>query len=578
MNVIDFLKKGSGIHIKKENRGKFTDYCGGKVTSACIQKGKNSLDPAVRKRATFAANARKWKHQWGGNIRTQEEVNAINNSNKNKAKGLFKGMISGNILPTMENIGNMIGSAYNGWINPQTTYIAGEPSVLPGRVNMSLYKNAKGILKGPQTDEGFVNFVERLSKGRVKPEFVTKNGKVSPAHYNYVDLKSEVTSKGFVKGNEVTPDLRHSISEEGLTSRIAKPFVYENPITNEAEAAAAKDWLEMMKPKRGGRPVGSKNKPKQPVAKKIEPKYTQSGTSEERFMEGLEYNISKKGKVSTIDKYERAYQKGDARITNSGNTRLKKAQLNQIKMNYNKYPRWERDNFEKVLKNLYRRNRPKSEINSAWKNHYWSLADKYGFYKEGGILKSQEGSKIDPQLISGLANGIMNFATTFTQNKVLDNQAKAQKAQNEQEWAQIVKEIVKQNQLKRAQNFQQWMSDYQQGLTLDNPSQIVENHLGYKQLQDDIISGKQSLKNKNAQIDTQVASEKSNNLIDAFGGLMQIGTTALLNYKPKQNNTSNKGADISSTSFYKPDSSSEIYTTKSGISNTVDDWRKFIGV
>lgn len=33
---IPYFKKGSGIHIKKENRGKFTDYCGGKVTNECI--------------------------------------------------------------------------------------------------------------------------------------------------------------------------------------------------------------------------------------------------------------------------------------------------------------------------------------------------------------------------------------------------------------------------------------------------------------------------------------------------------------------------------------------------------------
>lgn len=56
------LEKGgkNKIHIKKENRGKFTDYCGGKVTSECISKGKNSPNPTIRKRATFAANARKW--------------------------------------------------------------------------------------------------------------------------------------------------------------------------------------------------------------------------------------------------------------------------------------------------------------------------------------------------------------------------------------------------------------------------------------------------------------------------------------------------------------------------------------
>lgn len=55
-------KNGSKIHIKKKNRGKFTDYCGGKVTSECIQKGKNSSNPTIRKRATFAANARRWNH------------------------------------------------------------------------------------------------------------------------------------------------------------------------------------------------------------------------------------------------------------------------------------------------------------------------------------------------------------------------------------------------------------------------------------------------------------------------------------------------------------------------------------
>ena len=66
MNALQFLKNGSGIHIKKKNRGKFTDYCGGQVTQECINKGKHSSNPAVRKRATFAANARKWKHEKGG--------------------------------------------------------------------------------------------------------------------------------------------------------------------------------------------------------------------------------------------------------------------------------------------------------------------------------------------------------------------------------------------------------------------------------------------------------------------------------------------------------------------------------
>ena len=65
---VPYLKKGSGIHIKKKNRGKFTEYCGGEVTDKCIQKAKKSKNPTLRKRATFAQNARGWakKHQDGG--------------------------------------------------------------------------------------------------------------------------------------------------------------------------------------------------------------------------------------------------------------------------------------------------------------------------------------------------------------------------------------------------------------------------------------------------------------------------------------------------------------------------------
>lgn len=61
-NEIPYLKNGSGIHIKKSHKGLFTKYCHGKVTSECIQRGKHSSDPKIRRRATFADNARKWKH------------------------------------------------------------------------------------------------------------------------------------------------------------------------------------------------------------------------------------------------------------------------------------------------------------------------------------------------------------------------------------------------------------------------------------------------------------------------------------------------------------------------------------
>lgn len=70
VSSINTFSKGGGIHIKKKNRGKFTDYCGGKVTSECIQRGLHSSNPTTRKRANFARNARKW-HSFGGWLNSQ---------------------------------------------------------------------------------------------------------------------------------------------------------------------------------------------------------------------------------------------------------------------------------------------------------------------------------------------------------------------------------------------------------------------------------------------------------------------------------------------------------------------------
>ena len=50
------------IEIKESNKGRFTDYCRGKVTDACISKGLGSPSEAVRKQAQFAKNAKSWDH------------------------------------------------------------------------------------------------------------------------------------------------------------------------------------------------------------------------------------------------------------------------------------------------------------------------------------------------------------------------------------------------------------------------------------------------------------------------------------------------------------------------------------
>jgi hypothetical protein len=86
---VPYFKKGSGIHIKKKNRGKFTEYCGGKVTDECIQRAKKSKNPKLRKRATFAANARTWKHQNGGLIAKHQEGTTEGGILKRMAKTVY---------------------------------------------------------------------------------------------------------------------------------------------------------------------------------------------------------------------------------------------------------------------------------------------------------------------------------------------------------------------------------------------------------------------------------------------------------------------------------------------------------
>lgn len=61
------MAKKSGIHIKKSNRGKLRKSTGTKkgkkIPVSKLRKMKKSKNPKTRKRATFALNARRFKHK-----------------------------------------------------------------------------------------------------------------------------------------------------------------------------------------------------------------------------------------------------------------------------------------------------------------------------------------------------------------------------------------------------------------------------------------------------------------------------------------------------------------------------------
>lgn len=80
MDYIDFMKSG-GIHIKKKNKGKFTESA--KRAGKSVQEHADDVldDPNAtrmqKRRAQFAKNAKKWKHEEGGILLEQTGGKAL---------------------------------------------------------------------------------------------------------------------------------------------------------------------------------------------------------------------------------------------------------------------------------------------------------------------------------------------------------------------------------------------------------------------------------------------------------------------------------------------------------------------
>ena len=85
---IPYLANGSGIHIKKENRGKFTETK--KRTGKTTEELTHSKNPLTRKRAIFAQNAKKFKHEDGGSVHKPNGHRSILDNGWFKTKDLKK--------------------------------------------------------------------------------------------------------------------------------------------------------------------------------------------------------------------------------------------------------------------------------------------------------------------------------------------------------------------------------------------------------------------------------------------------------------------------------------------------------
>lgn len=178
-----FYKNGSKIHIKKQNKGKFTDYCGGKVTEECIQKGLHSPNATIRKRANFARNARKWKHQQGGTMQNyfnflgaqndfiQQNVEASRDKQK-RAKEFHDQQVQ-NTANTVKNIGGMItglasmaGSAFS---NKKGSFTNGPNSPKTSDIQKPPIDDTVGVVGSKNTSKNMFN-IDTSFKGLMTPE------------------------------------------------------------------------------------------------------------------------------------------------------------------------------------------------------------------------------------------------------------------------------------------------------------------------------------------------------------------------------------------------------------------------
>lgn len=215
LEEIPILKKG-GIHIKKKNRGKFTEYCGGKVTEECIRKGKNSSNPTIRKRATFAANARKWKHENGGTIKT---INIM-------IPDIIR-FFNGGGIPMFQNSGiisnsNDIGeSSYAGGELPSSVITPKQSKINRRQSLRKTWRHAKKLLKSNQMDsQDLLNVYNTLDTGQKQRalEFALKFSHDGNVGATMSAIKDELLKKP-VKGFRT---LRYIVNGKGRPKLLGK--------------------------------------------------------------------------------------------------------------------------------------------------------------------------------------------------------------------------------------------------------------------------------------------------------------------------------------------------------------------
>ena len=162
------------IHIKKKNKGKFTTYCGGIVTQACINRAKASGNTTLVKRATFAENARKWKHKNGGILQKLQNGGYVSNSSQPQVLQRYIGLLNNGIKPQAAFDTSHLSIIEDG--RPGKYYSFGKrANTLNGWIKNATDSLTIGRYKNLQNVQNFGQFKQGLKQ---------KNYNTRPAFYN----------------------------------------------------------------------------------------------------------------------------------------------------------------------------------------------------------------------------------------------------------------------------------------------------------------------------------------------------------------------------------------------------------
>lgn len=263
-NLIQEFKKGGGINIKPENKGKFTATK--KKTGKTTEELTHSKNPITKKRAIFAQNAKKWKHKDGGHIEFINElidkfqvggtIKSYDNSlkaNIGRAKGKFREVIPESWRTILPGFSDAEDAVYlQEAFSPQGTVSDKVIATIGGLTPWVTTKFLRGALnttaKSAAVDnvkKEIIDFIEKNDEGIKKLEIWGKDtsGKISPKDVN-LDLIIE-RDKLLKKLDEATNTLNSKKIKLNTRNSVLKNKYWNGKYLHNRDLGNNKSWKEL---------------------------------------------------------------------------------------------------------------------------------------------------------------------------------------------------------------------------------------------------------------------------------------------------------------------------------------------